>query len=136
MGSIAVLATLIYLARQVRDSSKQVKLNTTQSYASLVQDAYASVYSNEQTIRAWVVGTDAPQSLTAQELKLYLHLMDRQFNNAVPLLNYFEEGAMSAEEYEHYKGFFTAMLSTEGGRYWVENRGSDFELVMKSIGKA
>ena len=135
-GAVAVIVTIVYLARQVRDNSKQVKLNTTQSYASLVQDAYSSVYSNAQTIRAWIVGTDDPHALTDEELKLYLHLMDRQLNNAVPLLHHFNEGAMSKEEFEHYKGFFVRLVSSEGGKYWVEHRGSDFKLVMKSFREA
>lgn len=49
-----------------------------------------------------------------------MHLMDRQLNNAAPLKKPFDEGAMSLEEYEHYKGFFSGLMSSEGGKYWVE----------------
>ena len=51
VGAIAVVVTLIYLAKQVNDNSRQVKLNTTQSFASLVQDAFAPIYNSEETIK-------------------------------------------------------------------------------------
>jgi hypothetical protein len=132
LGALAVLATIVYLARQVRDNSKQVKLNTTQSYASLVQDAYASVYSNDRTIRAWVVGNTTPELLEEEDLQLYFHLMDRQLNNAVPLINHYKEGAMSSEEFEHYKGFFTGLTSSVGGQLWMSN---DANIMGYVIGK-
>ena len=132
-GALAVVITIIYLARQIRDNSKQVKLNTTQSYASLVQDAYAAVYTNEQTIRAWVMGTSDPGSLTDEEQKLYLHLMDRQINNIFPLVNHYREGAMSREEFEHYRDFFIEMTSTEGGKYWREHRFDLFRTALDSM---
>jgi hypothetical protein len=126
LGAIAVVATIVYLSRQVRDNSKQVKINTTQSYASLVQDAFAAVYTNNATIKAWTVGTENPSELDEQEFKLYLHLMDRQINNVVPLINHFEQGAMSRDEFNHYKNFFDELVSSPGGRHWQEARGGFF----------
>jgi hypothetical protein len=133
LGALAVVATIVYLARQVRDNSKQVKLNTTQSYASLAQDAYASVYANDQTIRAWIVGNRDPSSLEQEELQLYFHLMDRQLNNIVPLTNHYKEGAMSREEFEHYKGFFLGMISTEGGKVWKSSSDNLFGTLIQNM---
>ena len=136
LGALAVVATIVYLARQVSDNSKQVKLNTTQSYASLVQDAYASVYANDQTIRAWIIGNKEPTALEQDELQLCFHLMDRQINNAVPLINHYNEGAMSREEFDHYKGFFLDMMSTDGGKAWMSSDNNKFGPTIKNMGDA
>lgn len=133
LGALAVVATIVYLARQVRDNSKQVKLNTTQSYASLVQDAFAAVYTNEKTIHAWITGASNPESLAPEELQLYFHLMDRQLNNAVPLINHYDEGAMSRDEFDHYRGFFEELTSTLGGQLWLKRSAKQFEHVISKL---
>ena len=88
VGAIAVVATIIYLARQVRDNSRQVKINTTQSYASLVQDGFAPIYNSQETIKIWHQGQTNPDSLDEVELKTYFLFMDRLMNNVIPLLNH------------------------------------------------
>lgn len=132
-GALAVVVTVVYLARQIRDNSKQVKLNTTQSYASLVQDAYASVYSNSQTIEAWITGTTDPQSLDSSQLRLYFLLMDRQLNNVVPLLNHYTEGAMSKQEFEHYRVLFQDLVASPGGQCWFGERAHLFAIALEAL---
>jgi len=39
VGAAAVVLTLLYLARQVRDGSKQIRLNTTSSLTTMSQDS-------------------------------------------------------------------------------------------------
>ena len=133
LGAVAVVATIVYLARQVRDNSRQVKLNSSHSFAALVQDAYGSVYTNEQTLRAWLTGTRNPTILNEDDLQLYFRLMDRQFNNTLPLMNHYKEGAMSREEFEHYKEAYLAMTSTEGGKVWMSTEGNYFVLTIEKL---
>jgi len=131
IGALAVVATIVYLARQVRDNSVQVKLNTTQSYASLLQDAYSSVYTNEQTIRAWIEGRKDPDTLEPDERELFFFLMDRQMNNAIPLINHYKEGAISRQEFDHYKDYFLNLASTRGGTVWL--REGSLNSIMRTV---
>ncbi len=108
-------------------------MNTSQAYAGLVQDAYDAVYTNDSTIHAWLTGTDSPETLGQQEMKLYLHLMDRQMNNVVPLLNHYEESAISSDEFEHYRSFFIALISSEGGQHWQQQRSVQFLSVIQRM---
>ena len=95
LGAFAAVLILVYLARQIKDSATQTKLNTTHTYASLIQDGFAPVYNNALTLRAWTVGNTEPSALNAIERSTYLLLMDRQLNNALPLATHYKAGAMS-----------------------------------------
>lgn len=136
VGAAAVVATLLYLGRQVRDNSRQVKLNTTQSYASLVQDGWAPIYNTPETIRIWHQGHDHPDGLNEEELKTYYLFMDRLINNAIPLIAHFEEGVLSRTEFEHYKDHYFQMVSTPGGSKWRAEKRFHFERVLKELREA
>lgn len=118
LGAIAVVATIVYLARQVRDNSTQVKLNTTQSYAALVQDAWVPIYNDKDTIRIWHHGQADPDALNESELKTFYLFMDRLMNNAIPLLAHYEAGVISEAEFEHYRAFYLFQITTAGGSKW------------------
>ena len=101
LGASAVVITLVYLARQVKDTATQTKLNTTHTYASLIQDGFTVIYNNADTLRAWTVGSTDPLALDAEDQRTYLLFMDRNLNNAIPLAANYRTGAMSRSEFEH-----------------------------------
>ena len=129
VGAIAVVATIIYLARQVRDNSRQVKINTTQSYASLVQDGFAPIYNSQETIKIWHQGHINPGFLDEVELNTFFLFMDRLMNNVIPLLNHRKEGVISEMEYLHYKSAYLDMAVTAGGALWEAERRMQFKSV-------
>lgn len=132
VGAIAVVATLAYLARQMRDNSKQVKLNTTQSFASLGQDSFSPIYNTPETIRIWHVGTNAPKELDDIELATFYLFMDRVMNNALALVTHYESGVMSEAEFVHYRSMYQGFVATPGGRLWMAERRYKFpELLVK-----
>ncbi len=133
VGAIAVVATIIYLARQVRDNSQQVKINTTQSYASLVQDGFAPIYNSQETIKIWYQGHTDPDSLDEVELNTYFLLMDRLMNNVIPLLNHRREGVISETEYLHYKSAYLDIAGTVGGARWEAERRLKFDSVLDEL---
>jgi hypothetical protein len=47
--------------------------------------------------------------------------MDRQFSNIVPLINHYNEGVMSRDEFEHYRELFLEMAQTAGGIFWTSS---------------
>lgn len=133
VGAIAVVATIIYLARQVRDNSRQVKINTTQSYASLVQDGFAPIYNSQETIKIWHQGQTNPDSLDEVELKTYFLFMDRLMNNVIPLLNHRREGVISETEYLHYKAAYLDIVGTVGGALWEAEQHMQFNSVLGEL---
>ena len=135
-GAIAVVATIVYLARQVRDNSKHVMLNTTQSYASLVQEGFTPIYNSPETIRIWHQGNEDPSALDAEELKTYYLFMDRLINNALPLIAHYKEGVIVASEFAHYRNFYSNLVGTPGGIAWKAERRFHFDEMLTELENA
>ncbi len=122
VGAVAVVVTLVYLAKQVNDNSKQVKLNTTQDFAGLVQDAFAPIYNSVDTLRIFNVGIENPASLDAAELATFYFFMDRLLNNIGPLITHHKAGVMSDTEFLHYKALYLEWVDSPGGQSWIQAR--------------
>lgn len=50
-GATGVIATLVYLSRQIRDTSQQVKLSSLTSINHLINEAWEPIYFNDLTNR-------------------------------------------------------------------------------------
>ena len=118
IAAIATVATLVYLSMQLRNNSKQLKLNTTQSFAALLQDSYGPIYNNSDTMRIWTIGKENPESLSSSEQDIFILFMDRLFNNIVTLVAHYEAGVMPLEEFEHYRGMYRGLVDTPGGQFY------------------
>ena len=132
LGASAVVITLVYLARQVKDNATQTKLNTTHTYASLIQDGFAVIYNSADTLRAWTVGSTDPLALDANDQRTFLLFMDRNLNNAIPLAANYKSGAMSRSEFEHYRALYKELVASPGGKFWQQERESTFK-TFKSV---
>jgi hypothetical protein len=91
IAAIGVVVSLFYLARQIRQSTKQIDENTKASRAAavntslqLISDNRIAIYSDEGTASIWHRGLDDPYSLDAVEKLrfrvIFSNVMDALFN--------------------------------------------------------
>ena len=55
-AALAVIASLIYVGRQVQDSATQTRINTSSNIASNAQDGWAPIYNSPEHSRIWRKG--------------------------------------------------------------------------------
>ena len=118
VGALAVFLTLLYLARQVRDGSKQTRLNTTSNLASLSQESFAPIFNSEQNQRIWHQGLDAPSELSEEELRIYFTYMDRVFYSYQLLVTYYSSGVVEDDLFATQSAYFKYLFHTTGGQEW------------------
>ena len=80
LGAIAVVVTLIYLARQIRENSRQVRVSSITSINHLINEAWDPVYGNDRNIRVWTTGLRSPLELGEEDLALFHLFMTRLIN--------------------------------------------------------
>ncbi len=73
LGAIAVIATLIYLARQIKDSSRAARSQAITDATTGIQAFYQELGSNAQACEVFLEGFLDPESLSTQAQ--YQHLM-------------------------------------------------------------
>ena len=122
-GAIAVVVTLVYLARQVREGSKQTKINTSITLAAIAQDGFAPIYNHPEYVYLWQQGLEDVTKLTDAELKIFCMFFDRQLFNFETAITAYEEGAYDAKLFESWLTLWALLINSSGGQLWLERGG-------------
>ena len=61
LAAIATVGTLIYLALQIRENSKQLRVTSINGLNELINYAYDPIYVSERNTEAWLVGISTPE---------------------------------------------------------------------------
>jgi hypothetical protein len=122
-GAIAVVASLIYVGKQVQDGSKQTRVNTSSNLASNAQDGWLPIYNSAEHSRIWSSGRRDISSLTEEERDTFLMLFDRQLFNYETAIVAFHEGAYDQQLFESYTTLLKSLIHSDGGQFWLANEG-------------
>ena len=123
LAAIGVIASLIYVGKQVKDSSKQTRINTSFSIASNAQDGWAPIYNSSEQSRIWNTGLIDVESLSKEDLAVFLLFFDRQLFNYETAIFAYEEGAYDEDLFATNTTLFKALIHSSGGQFWVKNEG-------------
>ena len=123
LAAIGVIASLIYVGKQVKDSSKQTRINTSFSIASNAQDGWAPIYNSSEHSRIWNTGLSDVESLSKEDLAVFLLFFDRQLFNYETAIVAYEEGAYDEDLFATNTTLFKTLIHSSGGQCWVKNEG-------------
>ena len=119
IGGIAVVATLVYLAVQIRQNTTALKTASRQQIAEGMRD-YNRLWLQPGVARASVDGlTDYPDMPFEDRQLFSTQINDHAlfFQGAYAL---HESGVLDDETYLAYLEYFSAWIVTPGGRVWWE----------------
>ena len=122
IGAVGVILTLVYLARQIRENTKQSRLSSIQAINASTDSAFEPIYIPENT-RIWTAGLTNPGTLTAEDQHVFDLLMARLIASFDSTTFQYEHGTVPGEVYEGYAAFFSSFVATPGGSSWyLKNR--------------
>jgi hypothetical protein len=119
-GAIAVVVTLLFLARQVKDAAKQFTLASSAEATDLYSNAWWPIYQNPENLRIWTRGQRDPTSLDQGELEIFLLFMTRLMAVYDTVAEHYVEGAISEDKMMRYMKFTRQFLTSPGGLLWRE----------------
>ena len=123
IGSVAVLLTLIYLAKQVKDNSKLINSAVYESYMSSYTELNQAIATNPDTARVVMPllyeGEEPPSRLDAFRVNQFA----RWFcNNLVKMHRLYERGMLPEDDWDiTAKEAYEIMTSTDIGRNFMKN---------------
>ena len=117
IGAIGVIVTLVYLAHQIRDNTKQSKLSSIRAINASTDSAFEPIYIPENT-RIWTSGLAAPNALDEAEQHVFSLLMARLIASFDATTYQYEQGALPSQLYDGYAAFFSSFVATPGGAAW------------------
>ncbi len=118
VGAGAVVITLVYLALQVRENSRQLRLTSTLSINSLMNEGFDPIYNNEENMRIWTTGLEDPDALQASDLEIFWLFFTRLMNPYETIVTHHRLGAIDDEQFDRYTDFFADLINTPGGQSW------------------
>jgi hypothetical protein len=120
-GALAVVVTLMFLSKQIRDASKQFALTSSADANTLYSDAFWPIYENTENHRIWIHGRTNPASLNEDDLDIYFHFMTRLFAVFDTVVERFHHGAISQDKMDQYAEFTQQFVHSPGGALWLES---------------
>ena len=131
VGAVGVIATLGYLALQIRQNSNVTRSATRQAISSLQADLGMRVAASPDLRAAiaslWGIGVLTPELDAAIRDTMYLRAFLRAFENQY---HQYEEGTFDADMWIGYRETMSQFFSTpKGWQHWESSRAmysSDF----------
>ena len=117
-GAIVVVMSLIYVGKQIRDSSAQIRVNTTTTTASLIQDGFAPLYTTKENQDVWHAGLNTPDDLPEDQYRRFEMLMYRMFYSYQVCIVQHDAGVIDEDQFKASSFYFRHLYRTPGGRRW------------------
>ncbi|MCZ6665907.1 MAG: hypothetical protein O7B81_11420 [Gammaproteobacteria bacterium] len=139
VGAAGVIASLVYLAVQIRQNTKTVAANTFQAILSTSSELLMNVSQSPDLVDALLKAINQTDDLTQRErflVDVYLRALTRNFENY-----YYQNqrGFLDDELWFGYRDALMELLNLEFGRnYWGRNKhvfGKDFARFVDSQSK-
>ena len=123
-GAIGVIASLLYLARQMRNTAAQHRVAVVQSVLTKLSQFAGDFANNPQLNSVWVRGSGGMEQLRNQEEAIQFSSINRQLFHAYEeLVQYRKSGWVDDWAWESVHHFFLPVLETPGVLdWWVRRR--------------
>jgi hypothetical protein len=120
LGSVAVLLSLVYLARQIRSNTNQLQFDASRTVANAADRGFDPIYT-EPCMSIWLKGHEDYESLSAGEKAIFGALMVRNLNNFQSVYYAKNEGLMDEGVFRKtLVPFYSALVNSPGGANWFE----------------
>ncbi len=142
LAAIATVATLIYLAIQIRENSKQLRVTSINAMNELINYGFDPIYNSDRNTETWLVGLYSPDELTEKDRQLFQLFMGRIINSFQTAMAQYRQGGLEDRDFQRYLEVYKGILDTPGGQRWLSTVGQDFldedalELLAKAESRA
>ena len=137
LAAVATLATLVYLARQIRQSNQIARWEAHRSSVVTFAETAGRIFEDADAARIWRQGLLEPDSLEKVDRVRLHHALSQAVLNFKDVLEAHDLGFYDTPTYVAWEGYTCAVLNTPGGdQWWAENSGSFIDRVREVIDRA
>jgi len=135
VGALGVIASLIYLAVQIRQNTRSSRAATFQATSSEVSRLYHTLASDSELARIFRVGLSEPQALDQDEFSRFLALFISAFKGYENIFVQYHQGTVDHQTWEAWRRSMLSTLEQPGAALFWELRGGvfreDFQRLVK-----
>jgi hypothetical protein len=122
VGSVAVIASVLYLAMQVHQSTRIAKLAAQDAAATALREVTKPFAENSELARIWRIGLENLESLSAEDQARFFH-STYQFLKAFETIHFHHVyGLMDQQIWDGWCGLLRHYIVSPGIAYYWEIR--------------
>jgi hypothetical protein len=126
VGSIAVVVSVLYLAVQLRSSTRVAKVAAQDAAASALRDVTKPFMENAELGRVWRTGLEDFKTLSADDQARFFHAA-HQFLKALETIHFhYVYGLLDAQLWDGWRELLRHYIATPGLDYYITLRGGVF----------
>ena len=122
VAAIAVIASLIYVGRQVRENTTATKSAAAQAMAGAVNGYVGLINSSTNLADILHRGATGMNKLQGGEVIQFGAFLDQMFINCEAVYYQWRDGVLDERLWDTYRHVIVDMMSQEGSREWWANR--------------
>ena len=123
IGAAAVIVTLIYLAKQIRENSRQLRVSSITAINDLINDGFDPIYNNQAYSEIWFRGLASRAGLNDFERNLFDLFMARLMNSFCTALLQYQNDALGETDFQRYVRVYRGIATSKGGNEWMQETG-------------
>jgi len=126
VGSIAVVISVLYLAVQLRSSTRVARVAAQDAAAAALRDITKPFMENAELGHLWRIGLEDSKSLSADDQARFFHAA-HQFLKAFETIHFhYVYGLLDAQLWEGWRELLRHYVATPGIEYYINLRGDVF----------
>jgi hypothetical protein len=140
LGAIAVVVSLVYLAFQIRQNTRQIDENTKAAQAAAFDSSIAHTFKARQAIvensdvaRIYLEGSNDPDSLSDEDRVRYRLIMHNTLWSLWNMQSQSRVGDLASETWNAQLATLKRIISTEGFRWFWGNYSQEFGASFQKI---
>jgi hypothetical protein len=119
VGATAVVVTLIYLSFQLKQNTKSVNSNNSNTLMQGFNQVNTAVFSNPAVAQILYSGLDAPEQLSSVEQHQFAHVMASVMNIYRNLYHQYLDGTFPERSWVPWAREAKQLLESPGGAYFL-----------------
>jgi hypothetical protein len=127
LGALGVIASLLYVAAQIRDNSRVVQASTSQAVADSAQARLLAVAQSPSLASTLAKLVDSPTEPTSAETIQATYFRTASFKGFENQFFQYRQGLLRADTWNGYEFFLLANLRAPSAREWWERSKDGFD---------
>ena len=126
IGSIAVVISVLYLAVQLRSSTRVARVAAMDAAAAALRDVTKPFMENAELGRVWRTGLENLEALSPEDQARFFHAA-HQFLKALETIHYhYVYGLLDPQLWAGWRELLHHYVATPGIRFYLERRSGVF----------
>ena len=140
LGAVAVVVSLVYLAFQIRQNTRQIDENTKAAQAAAFDSSIGHTFKARQAIaenadvaRIYLEGSNDPDSLSDEDRVRYRLIVHNVLWSLWNMQSQSQVGELASETWNTQLATLRRIISTPGFRWFWENYSQEFGASFQGI---